>query len=115
VLAQDAATKNYVESNSIPKSTFVTATGTFGASGVEQTLVTFPSGKTPLNGKIIILEMWVERTVGEWFSISGQYLGAQFTSISNYYKSSTNSMIGYYTAQPSAGWTKKCRLDYLEL
>ena len=98
----------------IPQSALKTATGTIAAVSYSDIhLVTFPSGKTTLNGKIFILELWVERASGEWFSSGCRVFNDNWTMFHKFTRNGT-SLIIYFTAYPS-GWTRNYRADYIEL
>ena len=98
----------------IPQGALKTATSTIPAVTYSDIhLVTFPSGKTTLNGKIFILELWVERGSGEWFSSSCRVFHDNWPMFHKFTRNGT-SLIIYFTAYPS-GWTRNYRADYIEL
>lgn len=111
---QDAATKAYVDTTALLKSALKTATGTIPATTYADTVIaSFPTGKTMLNGKIFVHELWVERNSSEWFSTSCPTF---FDNWPNFHKFTRNgtSLLAYYTSFPS-DWTRNYRLDYIEL
>jgi hypothetical protein len=110
VSVQDAATKAYVDR--FQSFQYKTATGTIPATlNTNLTLFTFPTGKSPLNGKIIIQELWLERINGEWFS-SGNYIDYAWGTFLKMI-TSTDLQVRY-TATP-IGWARRFRLDYVEM
>ena len=94
-----------------------TATGTIPTTtNTDIPLITFPNGKTVLNGKIFVQELWVERGSGEWFSTNCPNFGGNWSSFAKFTRTSiTSTLYVWFSSYPSSGWTRNFRLDYLQL
>ena len=114
--AQDAATKNYVDSHvGIVASFFKTATGTLqNTPHMHIVLLTFPGGKSMTGGKIRITELWVERGQDEWYATSCARFNNDWVGFHSMVRESSY-VVKFRSINNPNQWTRNYRLEYIEL
>ena len=76
-------------------------------------LLSFPATKAFASGKMIICEMWVERSADEWIATSGPMFATVWPEFHKF--SRGPSLMTFFNGSPASGWTPTFRLDYIEL
>ena len=115
--AQDAITKNYLDTVDGGVQTFWLAYGTsFPAiTNTEIGLFNLPANKTLANGKIAILRFWVQREVNTWFDSD---CGGFKNSWPHFrlYVNSSNVLCISFTVLPttSPSWSRNWTVHYIE-
>lgn len=114
--AQDAATKNYVDSHAgIVGSFFKTATGTLqNTPHMHIVLLTFPGGKSMTSGKIRITELWVERGQDEWYATSCARFNNDWVGFHSMVRESSY-VVKFRSINNPNQWRRNYRLEYIEL
>ena len=79
----------------------------------DHTLFTFPAAKAFTSGKIKICETWVERLADEWIATSSPMFATFWPGFHKF--SRGPSLMTFFNGSPANGWTRNCRLDYIEL
>ena len=76
-------------------------------------LLTFPAAKAFASGNIIICKMWVEQSADEWIATSSTMFATVWPGFHKF--SRGPSLMTFFNGSPASGWTRTCRLDYIEL
>ena len=93
---------------------YKSATGTIpNTVRTDHTLFTFPATKDIISGKIIICELRVERLAGELISTSSPIFATEWPGFHMF--SRCPSLTTFFNGSPASGWTRKFRVDYIEL
>ena len=79
----------------------------------DHVLFTFHTAKAFASGKIQICEMWVERLADEWIATSGAMFAIEWPGFHKF--SRGPSLMTFFSSSRVTGWTRNCRLDYIEL
>lgn len=92
--------------------------GTFpNTTGINHTMITFPTGKTLDNGKIRITAVWFERNSNEWFHIPSNCFHRDWQDFHLFYgptgSSGGTALLGW-TGSLSSHWSRRYRIEYVE-
>ena len=105
----DAVNKAYAD-----RIKYKTVTGNVPNSVMtEHTLFTFPAAKAFASGKIIICELLFERLADEWIATSIPMFATEWPGFRKF--SRGPSLMTFFSSSRVTGWTRNCRLDYIEL